>query len=94
MGKPSPSKWGATPLWRRKLARPSRSISSFPTWYRQNRPDTTWAINVAAAAPAMPHWNTITNSKSSAIFAAEATAMAWSGVFPSPRERSTQASRL
>ena len=52
------------------------------------------AINVAAAAPAIAHPNTQTNSKSNTILLIAATAVAISGVLLSPIARSIDAKLL
>ena len=51
-------------------------------------------MTVAMTAPAMPQWNTITNSRSSPIFRIDAMTMAYSGVLLSPSARRMLASTL
>ena len=56
--------------------------------------DRTWAATVAMAAPAMPQWNTATNSRSSPIFSALVRIKKYSGVLLSPRARMIPATIL
>ena len=57
-------------------------------------PATYWAKTVAIAAPAMPHENTSTNKRSSAMFKSADVPRNHSGATEFPTARSRQAKKL
>lgn len=94
MGAPSVSRRRAMAKSGAKSSRERRSSSIRRMTSRQYSAEKHCAMSVAAAAPAMPQWNTATNSRSSTTLIAAAMIIAYRGDLESPSARSTEEKTL